>query len=117
MCFRVPPERMGEFGAAHDEHVAPFLRGHGLVESSGPGRATVDSVFSRLYAYDTPAAFISSRDEVWQNPAWMDLREMLGASFRSPPEGPIRCQLVLYRCRPGRGSACPLDPAPVRTSG
>ena len=49
LSFWVPLERMDQFEAAYEEQLLPILKKHGLVESSQRGRATVDSVFNRLF--------------------------------------------------------------------
>jgi len=41
LSFWVPEERMAEFEVAYLKKVVPVLKGHGLVESSEPGRTTV----------------------------------------------------------------------------
>jgi len=114
MVFWVPPERMDDFGVAYEELVAPVLRKHGLEASAERGRATVDSVFSRLFAFETPADFASGRDDLWYAPAWHDLRQRLGASFCTQPGGLIRCQFVLYRCPAGAGRTVPVGPGTWR---
>ena len=51
LSFWVPPERMGEFEAAYQVQIVPILKQYGFVESSERGRATVDSVFTRLFEF------------------------------------------------------------------
>ena len=41
LSFWLAPERMDEFATAYDEKLLPILKGHGLVESAHPSRATV----------------------------------------------------------------------------
>jgi hypothetical protein len=48
LAFWVPPERMSEFEAVYAESVQPVLDRIGLFESLRPGRATIDSVHSKL---------------------------------------------------------------------
>ena len=99
LAFWVPPERMEEFDAAYAEQVAPLLKKHELVESSARGRTTVDSVFSRLFAFATLDTFFAQRYSLWNDPAWQRLREHLGEAFGVvDPDGFIRCQFVPYQC-------------------
>jgi len=98
LAFWVPPERMADFGAAYEEGIAPYLADRGLVASPERGRATVDSVYSRLFAFATLDTFYSQRRALFDDPTWTDLLERLGSDFRVGGSGsPIRCQLVSYR--------------------
>ena len=103
LVFWVPSERLEEFGAAFAEQVVPVLKEHGLVASLERGRTAVDSVFSRLFSFETPTAFTSGKDALWSDPAWQDLLQRLGTDFRAASDGPIRCQFVLYQCPVGKG--------------
>ena len=99
LAFWVPPERMEEFGATYAEQVVPVLKKHGFKASSERGRVTVDSVFSRLFAFAALDTFFAQRQALFDDPAWTDLRERLGSDFGAAgPDSPIRCQLVPYRC-------------------
>jgi len=51
--FWVPPERMAEFEDAYEKQIVPVLKQHGLKAWSGPTRATVDSVFARVFEFKT----------------------------------------------------------------
>ncbi|MBI2503238.1 MAG: hypothetical protein HYW07_08390 [Candidatus Latescibacteria bacterium] len=44
LSFWVPAERLAEFEAAYETRLLPILKKVGLVESSVPGRATVEGV-------------------------------------------------------------------------
>ena len=50
----VPAAQLDAFEAVFERQLAPILQRHGLVESSERARATVDTVFSRLFAFDKP---------------------------------------------------------------
>ena len=52
LSFWVPPDQVDEFATSYQEKLMPILKGHGLVESSQPARATVDSVFTRLFEFE-----------------------------------------------------------------
>ena len=55
LAFWVPPERMGEFEIDYREQVLTLLKQRGLKESKHRGRVTPDSVFSRLFEFESPA--------------------------------------------------------------
>ena len=77
LSFWVPPERMDEFAMAYQEKLLPILKGHGLVESAQPSRATVDSVFSRLFEFDSPSEVILMWDTLNRDSAWVATLEDL----------------------------------------
>ena len=83
LAFWVPPERMEEFGAAYAEQVAPVLKKHGLAASSEWGRATVDSVFSRLFEMRNPAQVAEVGEQLALDEKWREAVRNLGASFNS----------------------------------
>ena len=87
LSFWVPPERTAEFETVYEEEIVPLLEQHGLVESSQRGRTTVDSVFSRLFALETPAAVTAKEQALQNDPAWRDALQRLGANFETAGEG------------------------------
>ena len=104
LSFWVPPEGMEEFEAAYEEQVVPILKKHGLVASSRRGRATVDSVFSRLFAFETPAAVASINQILQKDPAWQGALVQLGSLFdETAPGAPIRFEFELYQAAAGPG--------------
>ncbi len=78
LSFWVPPERMDAFATAYREKLLPILKSHGLVESSQPARATVDSVFSRLFEFDSPAEVVAMRLILIYDKKWAEQLEELG---------------------------------------
>lgn len=84
LSFWVPPERMADFDAAYEKQVAPHLAERNLAASPARGRATVDSVYSRLFAYAALDTFFAQRHALFNDPAWIDLRERLGSDFGPP---------------------------------
>ena len=64
LSFWLAPERMDEFATAYQEKLLPILKGHGLVESAQPDRASADSVFSRLFEFESPSEFVRIRTEL-----------------------------------------------------
>lgn len=71
LSFWLPPERMDEFATAYQEKLLPILKEHGLVESAQLSRATVDSVFSRLFEFDSPPRFRHCRQHSRQIKDWL----------------------------------------------
>ena len=99
LAFWVPPERMAEFDAAYEEQVSPVLAERGFTTSPERGRATTDSVFSRLFTFTALDTFFAQRRALLGDPTWTDLLQRLGSRFGVAGAGdPIRCQLVSYRC-------------------
>ena len=109
LSFWVPPERMEEFETAYEKEVAPFLKAHGHVESSRRSRATVDSVFSRLFEYESPARRVAKgevlRADSTARENWRTLLRGLGATFGTPfwTSGLIRSEFVSYSAPAGTG--------------
>ncbi|MEW6751799.1 MAG: two-component regulator propeller domain-containing protein [Candidatus Latescibacterota bacterium] len=98
VCFWVPPERMASFAAAYETRLAPILRQHGLAPSAERGRATVDSVFSRLRVCASPAVFRMQAEAVERDAAFRDeLRQLAAAFGPAGPDGRLRHSLQLYR--------------------
>ena len=90
LVFWVPTERLDEFGAAFAEQVVPILKQHEFTESSQPGRPTADSVFSRLFEFRHPVEVSPKLEELWEDPAWRELRRNLGTAFATgDPDGLI----------------------------
>ena len=52
LSFWIPSERMAQFEAIYETQVVPILEKHGMRASSEQGRATVDSVFARLFEFE-----------------------------------------------------------------
>ena len=77
LSFWVPPERMAEFEAAYEKDVVPILKRYDIVASSERGRATVDSVFVRAFAFKTPAEFVDIRDALRSDPKFLEARQIL----------------------------------------
>jgi signal transduction histidine kinase/ligand-binding sensor domain-containing protein len=107
LSFWVPPERMGEFAAIYEEKVAPILKKHGLVESQQRSRATVDSVFSRLFSFATPVAFYEKREAISGDPLLKDLETTFGTAG---PGEPIRSSFTLYTTPAGPGKTTAAGP-------
>jgi len=77
LALWVPADRMTEFEDTYRAKLLPILEKHGLVPSSVPGRATVDSAFTRLFELQ----YAEQVGEIWeavnQDTAWhRTLREV-----------------------------------------
>ncbi|MDP6777653.1 MAG: two-component regulator propeller domain-containing protein [Candidatus Latescibacteria bacterium] len=83
LSFWVPPGRIEEFETAYYEKLTPILKTHGLVESTQRSRATVDSIFSRLFELNAPSEITPKRRALRKDPAWIRARKHLGLTFRT----------------------------------
>ncbi len=79
---------MAEFESAYREKLVPILKAHGLVESSERGRATPDTVFSRLFEVKTPSEVTEKRKALQDDPTWKAVLEHLGRAFGARPAAP-----------------------------
>ena len=111
LSFWAPPERMSEFEATYEEQVVPFLKKHGLVESSQRGRATVDSVFSRLFEFDSPIGWSEKSEALEKDPAGQKLLLSLGTQFGTTrPDSLMRSDFNLYTAPAGAGKTVVAGP-------
>ena len=81
LAFWVPPERMAEFEAAYEQKVVPILERHGLLPSSERGRATPDSVFSRLFELGTPTEVAMVPSALDADTTWSAVLHEFGNTF------------------------------------
>ena len=104
LSFWVPPERMQEFGVEYERLVVPFNQKHGIVESQKIGRATIDSVFSRLFEFKTPVEMLEKLRKAGSDPAFLKMSRDLGKIFgTTDTDGGIRNRFNLYRTPAGPG--------------
>lgn len=96
LVFWAPPERMSEFAVAYEQQVVPLLQKHHLITSSQQSRTTVDSVFSRLFAWTTVDQFEESWTALQQDTTWNEQMLQLGAVFGSDDKAPLRHTFELY---------------------
>ena len=105
LSFRLPGDRMAEFEAVYRTRIAPILKRHGLAESSRQGRATADSVFSRLIEVQTPSWIVRTQEALNGDSAWTGLLRDLGKTFGTAgADGLIRHHLGLYSAPAGHSS-------------
>ena len=118
LSFWLAPERMDEFATAYQEKLLPILKGHGMVESAQHSRATVDSVFSRLFEFGTPANVIGVQEALAANEPWKALLKELGIAYDTVgPGGLIRHRLAVYDAVFGTGKTVPAGPGTVVPAG
>ena len=95
---------MAEFEAAYEAKVAPILKAHSLVVSSERGRATPDSIFSRLFEMKTPSEVADKQKALQGDPTFRDVLQKLGANFGpSQPDSLIRFAFGVYAAPAGPG--------------
>jgi signal transduction histidine kinase/ligand-binding sensor domain-containing protein len=116
-----PPERRAEFAAAYEEEIAPFLARCGLVASSLQGRPTADSVFSRLFALPSPAAWAAVKKQMETDSTrtqWREISRRLATRFgTSRPDGTLKASLTLYSAPAGKGRTRPAGKGQQRELG
>ena len=111
LSFWLPPERLGEFAAAYEERLAPVLERHGLTESPLPARATVDSVFSRLFALADASDGHRKRKLLRSDALWQKALREVGAGLGiAGPDSLPQYTFKLYDVPAGRGKAVRVGP-------
>jgi len=104
LSFRVPPSRMAEFETAYEAKVIPILKAHGLVESAERGRATPDSIFSRLFEVWTPVEVIDRQKALQDDSTWTAALQGLGKTFGTArSDGLVEYGFSLYASPAGPG--------------
>ena len=98
LAFWVPPERMAEFEVAYEQQFVPLLDRLGLVPSDEPGRATPDSVFTRLFRFGHPSDLWNKYLAFFSDTDVLRLLGSLGREFGIVGgTGAIRMELSVYR--------------------
>ena len=106
LSFWVPPARMAEFEAAYEAKVLPILKRHGLTPSSERGRATPDSIFSRLFEMKTPSEVADKQKAFQGDSTWTAALQGLGARFGAP-DSLVRSAFGIYVAPAGPGKVVP----------
>ncbi len=118
LSFWVPPERMAAFEAAYQEKVAPILKQHDMVESSERSRATVDSVFSRLFEFKTVFEVVQRGEALDKDSTWVAVLQDFGGVFGTPrTDHPIRYHFGIYATSAGSGKTLPAGSGTVVSVG
>lgn len=103
--FWVPPERMTEFEAAYGKQLVPLLKQHGFKTWAGPARATVDSVFARLFELTTPSDVALSKRDFLADPKVREVLRNLGSAFgTNRSDGMIKVDAHIYKTPAGSGT-------------
>jgi hypothetical protein len=90
---------MAEFETAYREQVVPLFEKQGLTESSQRGRATPDSVFTRLFELASLAEFDAQRKAALQDSASVAVWQNLGRTFGTIlADDHIKVALTLQTC-------------------
>ena len=109
LAFWLPPEKMAEFEVVYSREITPILERHGLQASSLEGRATVDSVFSRLFEVETPSAVAEKNEALKKDKDWGRLLQRLGEAYGAiGVQGAIRHRFDLYKTLAGQGLSQPV---------
>ena len=113
IAFWVPPERMEEFEASYEQQVVPLLQRRGLNPSSHQGRATPDSVFSRLLEIESLDRFLALQAD--PDSEWVAVARSLGERFSTQlADNLIRSLLTTYQVKAGSGKSVPAGPGKTR---
>lgn len=83
--FWIPPDRVTAFSEVYEKQVAPLLHRHGLVASDIQSRTTIDSVYSRIFVWDTVDQFKADWAALQRDSTWVQTMRHLG-SARSPQD-------------------------------
>ena len=107
LSFWVPPTRMAEFETAYEAKVVPILKKHGLVESVERGRATPDSVFSRLFELRTLAEVEEQQKALQGDSTWTVALRSLVADSSIAGRDTLQFEFRLYAVPAGPGKVVP----------
>jgi serine phosphatase RsbU (regulator of sigma subunit)/ligand-binding sensor domain-containing protein len=106
LAFWVPSAQMSEFEKEYATELAPLLKKHGLKESAQPGRATPDSIFSRLFEFASVAEFEERTGALGENSAYIAQLRRLGRRFTTQrPDSMLVMYFELYQQPAGSGQA------------
>ncbi|MDA0746069.1 MAG: ATP-binding protein [bacterium] len=109
LSFIVPPERVDEFEAMYGEKLTPFVNTFGLVESLQQGRVTPDSVFSRLFEFDSPSRVAQTLDAMRKSTELRNTLRQLGTVFGSTqPDSLIPIHFGIYTASGVSGKVIPV---------
>jgi signal transduction histidine kinase/ligand-binding sensor domain-containing protein/DNA-binding NarL/FixJ family response regulator len=81
-----------DIARGYDSQLVPLLARHGLRPSTTVGRPTVDAVLSRLLTAASPAAVLTARQALADDPAWLSALAQVAGSGSDAP----RFELSLY---------------------
>ena len=87
LSFWVPPERHAEFEVVYEAEIRPWMEAHGLQAYPGPGRPTLEGVFSRLYVFPNADLIDSTRQALRGNRELLEALRRYGKTFDSKEDG------------------------------
>ncbi len=102
LSFWVPGEAT-RFEVDYRARVLPILQRHGLRASSRTARATPDSVFSRLFEFETPSELRRVWDILRQDAGWLKVMRRLATDRIVNEDGLIRHRFEIYTTPVGQG--------------
>jgi DNA-binding NtrC family response regulator/ligand-binding sensor domain-containing protein len=92
LSFFVPPAQLDDFAALYDRQLVPLLAPHGLNAGFPDDRPYIAGVFSRLFAVESPAALLRTRQALRLDPAWQQALKGAGERLGAV----VRQELCLY---------------------
>ena len=99
----LPSAQHQDFAATYEQELVPLLQVHGLQPVDRQGRATADSIFTRLLAIETPEQVVRTALALEADPQWQQaLRQWTDADTL------LRYRLGLYSTPAGPGRAAPM---------
>ena len=115
LSFWLPPDQVDEFETTYQQKLLPILKDHGLVESSQPARATVDSVFTRLFEFDSPSEVVAMHRILIDDKKWAEQLEEL--PLKATWRGRRRFSFGHYATPAGPGKVVEAGPGNVVPAG
>ncbi|NKB70538.1 MAG: hypothetical protein GKR89_26000 [Candidatus Latescibacteria bacterium] len=104
LAFLVPPERMDEFAQVYRDQILPSLKPYRLEPAASQGRATADSIFSRLFVADTPGQIVEINERARRDTTLRRLLRQLGERFGTVgDDGGIKAEFTIYETPAGQG--------------
>ena len=104
LSFRLPLERLDEFGQVYTREFEPILTSYGLVALDEAVDSPLPEVFARHFAVESPGALEEARHELATDPAWRQCLAKWGAALgRMGPDGQLPYELELFIAQAGEG--------------
>ena len=123
LSFWIPAAQIAGFESAYAERLKPLLEKHGLNEASQRSRVTADTVFTRLFEIENPAAVADHNAALNRDSAWQETLVNLGSAWtpagrgRTHPPRNLHLQHARWlwhdsdsRCRVQAGAVAQLQP-------
>ena len=105
LSFWIPAAQIAGFESAYAERLKPLLEKHGLNEASQRSRVTADTVFTRLFEIENPAAVADHNAALNRDSAWQETLVNLGSAWTPAAEAAhIRHEISIYSTPAGSGT-------------